>query len=156
MEKPYYLLTPMRVVLISATNKGKDNWMPASWCFPLSFNPPLFGVAIAPQRFTYSLIKESGEYVINLPGEDLKEKIERFGRLSGKDIDKFEKAGLTKEKSEKVAAVSIKECLVSIECKVVDVLKTGDHDVFVGQVMNIKIRGRGKGIYQKEQELIVL
>ncbi len=153
-EKPYYLLSPLRVVLVSASSKGKDNFMPASWCFPLSFEPKLFGVAISPKRFTHGLIKESGEYVINIPGSNLLGKIVEFGRLSGKDCDKFEKSGLTKEKSRKVAAVSIKECLASIECKVVDVLKTGDHDVFVGEVRNINLRGKGPGIYQKNSELV--
>lgn len=154
MEKPYHLLSPMRVVLISASHGEKDNFMPASWCFPLSFEPKLFGVAIAPERFTHGLIEKSREYVINIPGAELREKIGKFGRLSGKDCDKFKEAGLTREKSEKVNAVSIKECLQSIECKVVDELRVGDHIVFVGEVQNIKIRKQGKGIYQKNSELV--
>lgn len=154
MEKPYYLLTPMRVVLISASNTGKYNFMPACWCFPLSFEPKLFGVAISKKRFTYGMIHESKEYVINIPGADLKEKIEKFGRISGRDCDKFGVVGLTPEKSEKIKTVSIKECLASIECKVISELETGDHVVFVGQVQNLKIRKQGNGIYQKNTELI--
>ncbi len=156
MEKPYHLLTPVRVVLISTSNKGKNNFMPASWCFPLSFEPALFGVAIAPKRFTYDMIKESKEYVINIPGGDLKEKIEKFGRISGKDCDKFKTSGLTQEKSEKVCAVSIKECLISIECKVINEFIIGDHVIFVGEVQNVKIRKYGKGVYSQNSEFIVL
>lgn len=156
MERPYYLLTPVRVVLVSASSRGKDNFMPASWCFPLSFEPQLFGVAISPKRFTYGMIHESREYVINVPGADLKEKIGKFGRISGRDCDKFRIAGLTPEKSEKVKAVSIKECLASIECRVVDELEAGDHAIFVGEVRNVKIRKEGRGIYQKNSELTEL
>ncbi|MEW6528681.1 MAG: flavin reductase family protein [Candidatus Micrarchaeota archaeon] len=156
MEKPYHLLTPMRVTLISASNKGKDNFMPASWCFPLSFEPALFGVAIAPKRFTHDMINESKEYVINIPGMDLKEKIEKFGRISGKNCDKFKASGLTQEKSESVRAVSIKECLASIECKVISEFTTGDHTIFVGKVHNIKIRKRGKGIYNTQNSKLIV
>lgn len=156
MERPYHLLSPMRVVLVSASSGGRDNFMPASWCFPLSFEPQLFGVSISPKRFTYGMIKESREYVINLPGADLKETIEKFGRISGRDFDKFGKAGLTPEKSEKVNAVSIKECLASIECKVVDELEAGDHVIFVGKVENVRVRKEGKGVYQKNSGLIEL
>jgi flavin reductase (DIM6/NTAB) family NADH-FMN oxidoreductase RutF len=156
MEKAYQLLMPMRVVLISASSNGKDNFMPASWCFPLSFEPQRFGISISRNRFTYGLIHSSKEYIINIPGADLKQKIEKFGRVSGKDADKFKAAGLTKEDSEKVGAISIKECLQSIECKVVDEIEVGDHIIFVGEVQNIKVRKSGKGIYQKGTELIEL
>lgn len=156
MKKFYHILYPMRVVLISASSRGKDNFMPACWCFPLSFEPQLFGVAISKKRFTYGLVHESGEYVINIPGEELLGKIKEYGRLSGKDIDKFEKAGLTREKSEMINAVSINECQKSIECKVVQEIEIGDHVIFVGEVKNIKIRKEGKGIYEKGGELVVL
>lgn len=154
MEKPYYLLSPIRVALISASWKGKDNFMPASWCFPLSFEPQLFGVAVAPKRFTHGLIKGSREYVINLPGEGLKGAVEKHGRVSGRDCDKFAVAGLTREKSGKVSAPSIRECLASIECRVVQELETGDHTVFVGEVLDVKVRGSGRGLYQKDGALV--
>ncbi len=156
MEKPWHMLTPMRVILVSASSGGKDNFMPASWCFPLSFDPPLFGVAISPKRFTFGMVRESGEFVLNVPGAELKEKVEKYGRHSGRDCDKFAESGLTREKSEKVGAVSIKECLASIECKVVGEHEAGDHVVFVGRVQNIRERKNGKGLYQTGSAIVGL
>lgn len=156
MKKPYYLFTPMRVMLISASSNGKNNFMPASWCFPLSFEPLMFGVSISKKRFTYDLIHKSKEYVINIPGSELKQVIEKFGRVSGRDQNKFALTTLTPEKSEKVNAVSIKECIQFIECEVINEIETGDHVLFVGQVKCIRVKKQGKGVYQKNGELIEL
>lgn len=142
MEKPYYLFTPMRVFLISSSADGIDNFMPATWCFPLSAEPQMYGVAVAKKRFTYGLIHKSREFVINIPGEGLLDAIEKYGRVSGREGDKFTRAGVTREKSEKVNACSIAECLSSIEYELVDEYETGDHVVMVGRAVNIKIRCR--------------
>ena len=101
MEKSYRLLYPMRIILVSASHEGKNNFMPAAWCFPLSFEPQIFGVAIAKKRFTYSLIHESKEFVINIPGADLIEKMNALGRISGRDCDKFREWDLTPDKSKR-------------------------------------------------------
>lgn len=146
----------MRIVLVSASHKGKNNFMPAAWCFPLSSEPPIFGVAIAKKRHTYGLVHESLEFVINIPGADLIEKIEKFGRTSGRDGDKFKEWNVTPEKSKKVGAFGIAECLVSIECRVVNEIEIGDHILFCGEALNVNKRREDKGIYQKEDELIGL
>jgi len=156
MEKLYRLLYPMRIVLISASYNGKNNFMPAAWCFPLSFEPPIFGVAIAKKRHTYGLVHESREFVINIPGADLIEKIEKFGRTSGRDGDKFKEWNVIPEKSKKVGAFGIAECLVSLECRVVNEIEIGDHILFCGEAVNITKRREGKGIYQKEDRIIEL
>ena len=154
MESAYNLFKPMRIFLISASCEGRDNFMPATWCFPLSSEPQLFGVAIVKKRFTYDLIQKSREYVINIPGEGLAEMIEKYGRITGRDNDKFALAGLTREKSEKISAVSIKECLQSIECKVINEIETGDHVIFVGKAENVKLRTSGTGIYSASSGII--
>jgi len=141
----------MNVVLISSSADGKDNVMTAAWCFPLSAEPPLFGVSISAKRFTHGLIEKGKEFVINIPGSELVEAARTCGQSSGRDCDKFELAGLTKEKSEKVGAPSIKECLASIECKVINSLGTGDHILFVGHALNVKRRGEGKRVVQDER-----
>jgi len=151
MEKPYRLIYPMNVVLISSSAEGRDNVMTAAWCFPLSAEPPLFGVSISPKRCSHSLIKKSGEFVINIPGAEFIEAVKICGENSGRDCDKFEISKLTKELSEKVAAPSIKECLASIECKVVDSFETGDHTLFVGEAVNIRKRKGGTRIIQDER-----
>lgn len=151
MEKPYRLLYPMNVVLISSSYEGKDNVMTAAWCFPLSADPPLFGVSISRKRFSHNLIEKSKDFVINIPGPELLGAVRTCGEKTGKDTDKFGLAKLTKEHSEKVAAPSIAECQTSIECKVVEAKETGDHVLFVGEAVNIKKRKIGKKIIQDER-----
>ncbi|MFH1520033.1 MAG: flavin reductase family protein [Candidatus Micrarchaeota archaeon] len=149
MENFYKLLYPMRVCLIGASHNGIDNFMPASWTYPLSASPPIFGVAIAKARYTFDLMKSSGFFTINVPGFDMKDKLEKFGRLSGRDGDKFKAWGVTKEKCE-IPSVAIAEALYTIECKIVNEIEVGDHIIFAGEVVNVKKRREGKGIYQSK------
>lgn len=155
MRKPYRLLYPMGVVLISSSLRGKDNVMTACWAFPLSFEPSLFGISIGKKRFSHGLIEKSKEFVINIPGEDLIDAVLTCGENSGREVeDKFALAKITKEKSEKVAAPSINECLASIECKVIYSTKAGDHTLFIGEAINIKQRKKGKRIIQTEKGIL--
>ncbi len=146
----------MRVVLISSSHAGKDNVMTAAWCFPLSASPPMFGVSISRKRFTHSLVEQSKEFVINIPGPELLDAAKICGENSGRDKDKFLLTKLTKERSEKVAAPSIKECQASIECKVVHALETGDHVIFVGEALNIKTRKAGDALVQAKDGRIAV
>jgi flavin reductase (DIM6/NTAB) family NADH-FMN oxidoreductase RutF len=146
MEKLYHLIYPMRVCLITGRDEGKDNIMAASWVFPLSMDPPLFGVSISEKRYSCSLIRKGKAFGINLPHPELKEAMLICGSISGRDVDKFEKAGLEREVGEKVPL--IKQCPVSIECEVVDEIKTGDHILFVGKVIKTIKRFEAKGLYQ--------
>lgn len=138
----------MRVCLLSASHGGKNNFMPAAWVYPVSANPPLFGVAVGKQRFTYNLIKENGHFAINIPGVDFKEKLEKFGRASGIEGDKFKLWGVTPEKCGKIPCFAIAEALATLEFKLVKEIEFGDHVLFVGELVNIKKRREGKGIYQ--------
>lgn len=155
MEKPYKLLYPMRIVLITSSYKGKDNVMSAAWCFPLSSEPSLFGVCLSKKRYSHELISASKEFAINVPGEDLRDAAMLCGRNSGREKDKFMLAKLTKEHG-KLAVPLIKECLSSIECKVVDEREYGDHVLFVGQAVNVLVRKQGKGIYHMGGDEIML
>lgn len=148
MEKPYKFLYPMRIVLISCAHGGKDNWMAAAWCFPLSSEPPVFGVCIAKKRYSYELMHAGKEFAINIPGEDLKDAITKFGRTSGRnnETDKFALAHLTKERGT-LSAPLIKECISSIECTVIEEKEIGDHILFIGKAKNIVKRREGKGLY---------
>jgi flavin reductase (DIM6/NTAB) family NADH-FMN oxidoreductase RutF len=104
-----------------------------------SFSPLLIGIGIKPERYSYSLIKESKEFVVNIPTKGLLKATIFCGTKSGKDFDKFKETNLTKEVSEKVRCVSINECPVNIECKVIQEVVTGDRTWFVGEVVNSKI-----------------
>ncbi len=158
IEKPYRLLYPMKVVLISSSFQGKDNVMTACWSFPLSADPSLFGVSISRKRFSYHLIEGSKEFVINIPGPDLLGAVEICGKNSGAGVDKFALAKLTKQKSARVSAPSISECHTNIECKVIDSIETGDHVLFVGEAVNFRVGGKEtKSIIQtKEGKLEIL
>jgi flavin reductase (DIM6/NTAB) family NADH-FMN oxidoreductase RutF len=104
-----------------------------------SFNPPLIGIGIAPKRHSHGLINKNKEFVVNMPTKNLLSQTNFCGTKSGRDTDKFKETGLTKEASKIVKSVSIKECPVNLECKVVQEIETGDHKWFIGEVVNGKI-----------------
>jgi len=150
MEKLYRLLYPMRIVMVSSRAENKDNIMTAAWCFPLSGNPPMFGISLAESRYSYSMIKEGGCFGINLVSPELESAARLCGTKSGRDLDKFSEAKLTKEEGEEIDCALIKESPVSIECKLVDTIKTGDHYLLVGEAVKVHRRTEAaKGLYQK-------
>lgn len=138
----------MRVVLITSKYKDKENIMSAAWCFPLSADPPLFGVCLSKKRYSYELIHQSRQFAINIPGEELKGAVLLCGRTSMREKNKFELTKLTKENG-KLGAPLIKECNASIECIVIDEKGIGDHVLFVGEVKNVVKRREEKGLYHR-------
>lgn len=149
MEKLYRLLYPMRIVLVTSRAGGKDNIMAAAWCFPLSADPPLFGVSLGGSRYSYGLIKKGKCFGINLVSADMKDAALLCGTRSGRDTDKFSESGLVKEEGEKIDCPLVGGSPASIECRLADVVKTGDHYIMVGEAVNVKKRGGGKGLYHK-------
>lgn len=145
MEKLYYLLYPMRVCLITSSYSGKDNIMAAAWVYPLSFDPPMFGVSVSKKRFSYNLIKKGKAFGINTCSPEMREAVLVCGRKSGEGIDKFKEAKLTKEKGKFVPLV--KESPASIECELVKEIETGDHITLVGKAVNVVKRRESKGLY---------
>jgi flavin reductase (DIM6/NTAB) family NADH-FMN oxidoreductase RutF len=104
-----------------------------------SFSPPLLGIGIKPERYSFSLIKKLKEFVVNIPTKELIKQTMFCGANSGKEVDKFKETGLGKESSLSVKTVSIKECPVNIECKVVQEIETGDRTWFIGEIVNGRI-----------------
>jgi flavin reductase (DIM6/NTAB) family NADH-FMN oxidoreductase RutF len=132
---------PIRpVYLLSTGHKRKRNIITIGMFAYFSGKPSLVGVGISPSRFSFDLIRESGEYVVNVVDEKLKEAVRICGQKSGRDVDKFTLAKLTPEKGTKVKAPCIKESPVSIECKVVQEVETGDHVWFIGEVLATHVR----------------
>jgi len=130
-----FLLFPKSVVLVTSKADGKENVFSVAWHMPTSHEPPLVLISVAFSRFSHELIKKGREFVINVPSKELVEAVELCGRVSGRNVDKFELAKLTKVPSKKVSPPSIKECIAHVECRVVDSFITGDHEVFVGEVV---------------------
>jgi len=134
---------PIRpVYLVSSEHKGKKNIIAIGMFAYFSGKPTLVGVGIAPSRYSFDLVRQSGEYVVNVVDEKLMEAVRICGEKSGREVDKFELARLTPEKGVKVNVPLIKESPVSIECKVVKEVEVGDHVWFIGEVLAAHVRER--------------
>ena len=132
----YRLLHPMHTVLVSCVDKtGKPNVLPLAWAMPTSRDPALVAISVAPSRYSHSLIEETNEFVVNLPTMEIIKETLACGRTSGKNHDKFSETGLTPLSARKVKAPIIKECVAHLECKLHSQFKTGDHTIFVGEVI---------------------
>lgn len=133
--KPGNMLYPLPVVMVSAADKeGRDDIITVAWAGTVCTNPPMVSISIRPERYSYHMIRETGEFVINLTTEELAFATDYCGVKSGRDVDKFKETGLTREKAEKVKAPMIAEAPVSIECKVKEIRKLGSHHMFIAQV----------------------
>ena len=132
----YRLMHPMHTVLVSCVGKtGKQNILPIAWAMPTSHDPALVAISVSPKRHSHKLIEETGEFVVNVPTVDLIKETLGCGRTSGKNHDKFSETGLTPLPARKVKAPIIKECIAHLECKLTSKLKTGDHTIFVGEII---------------------
>ena len=133
--KPGNMLYPLPVVMLSAADKeGRDDIITVAWAGTVCTNPPMVSISIRPERYSYHMIRETGEFVINLTTEELAFATDYCGVKSGRDVDKFKETGLTREKAEKVKAPMIAEAPVSIECKVKEIRELGSHHMFIAQV----------------------
>ncbi|AWI06963.1 flavin reductase family protein [Clostridium drakei] len=134
------MLNPVPSVLITSQNKeGKTNVFTVGWIGTACTRPPMITAAIRPERLSYEYIKEAGEFVVNLPSKDMVRTVDFCGVRSGKNIDKIEHCNLTLEQSEKVKVPSIKQCPVSLECKVKTITPLGSHDLFLAEVLAIHV-----------------
>jgi flavin reductase (DIM6/NTAB) family NADH-FMN oxidoreductase RutF len=132
---------PIRpVYLVSAEHKRKKNIISIGMFAFFSGKPTLVGVGIAPSRFSFDLIRKSGEFVVNAVDEKLMDAVRICGEKSGREVDKFELAKLTPTKGLRVKAPLIEESPVSIECKVVKEVETGDHVWFIGEALATHVR----------------
>ncbi|MDR3496889.1 MAG: flavin reductase family protein [Ancalomicrobiaceae bacterium] len=119
--KAFTLIEPGPVVLVTTHAGGKDNVMTISWTMVLDFSAS-FAITTGPWNFSYRALQETKECVIAIPTVDLVDTVVGVGTCSGKDTDKFERFGLTREKARHVRAPLIRECLANIECRVVDII----------------------------------
>ena len=136
--KPGNMVYPLPAVLVTvADKKGNDNVLTIAWTGTVCTNPALTYISVRPERHSYQMLKESGEFVINLTTKDLAFATDYCGVRSGKDEDKFQTAHLTKETAKYVSAPLIAESPVNIECRVKEIHPYGSHDMFVGEVLAI-------------------
>lgn len=136
--KPGNMVYPLPAVLVTCTDgKGNDNVLTIAWTGTICTDPALAYISVRPERHSYNMIKETGEFVINLTTEELVFATDYCGVRSGKDEDKFKKCHLTKEEAVSVKAPLIKESPVNIECRVRDMVEYGSHTMFVADVLNV-------------------
>ena len=128
---------PAGVVVMAtcADREGRPNIITLGMYMPISTNPPMVCIGVAPQRYSHRLIEETEEFVINTPSITLEEQMHYCGVKSGRDVDKFAETGLTPIPALKVKPPRIEECFGHIECRVVQSHVCGDHTLFVGDVV---------------------
>lgn len=135
--KPGTFIYPLPVVMVSCGTMEKSNIITVAWTGILNTNPATVYIAVRPTRYSYHLIKEQGEFVINLTNKNLARETDWCGVKTGSKVDKFKEVKLTKEKANFVKCPMIKESPVSVECKVKEIQEMGSHHVFVAEVLAI-------------------
>ncbi len=130
-------LYPLPAVLVSCGSMENSNIMTVAWTGILNTKPAMVYISVKPGRYSYNLIKESGEFVINLTNKQLVYATDWCGVKSGREFNKFEDMKLTKEKANFVSCPMIKESPVSVECKVVEVKEFDSHHMFIAEVLGI-------------------
>ncbi|MCQ2770978.1 MAG: flavin reductase family protein [Clostridia bacterium] len=132
------LLSPVPPTMVSCRGKdGKANIITIAWTGITCSHPPKTYISIRPERYSYGIIKETGEFVINLTNEKLVKAADLCGMLTGKKVDKFKKCELTEEETEGFSAPMIKEAPMSLCCKVTDIIPLGSHDMFMADIVNV-------------------
>ena len=136
--KPGNMLNPVPAVMVSVTDKaGNNNIITVAWAGTVCTNPPMLSISVRPERFSYNMIKETGEFVVNLTTEELLRACDYCGVKSGRDVDKFKELGLHISPASEVSAPLLDESPVNIECRVTQVLRLGTHDMFVAKVVSV-------------------
>lgn len=128
---------PLPAVMVSSGTMEKSNIMTVAWTGILNTNPAMCYISVRPERYSYNLIKEQGEFVINLTNEKLAYATDWCGVKTGAKVDKFKEMHLTKEKAQFVKCPIIKESPVAIECKVKEIRELGSHHMFIAEVLSI-------------------
>ncbi len=140
--KPGNMLYPLPAVMVSV--KGKDEGSPANiitlaWAGTICTNPAMLSISVKPERYSYHLLKQHGEFVVNLTTKDLVRACDYCGVKSGRDVDKFKECGLSEYQLDHCSAPAIKESPVNIGCRVKEILELGSHHMFIAEVTGVTI-----------------
>jgi flavin reductase (DIM6/NTAB) family NADH-FMN oxidoreductase RutF len=147
----YRLMHPRHVVLVSCVDKaGKANAITLAWSMPVSINPPIVAISIAPKRYSHQLIEETKEFVVNIPTMDIVRETLFCGRRSGRTYDKFKETRLTPLPAKIVKPPIIKECVAHLECKLEEQITVGDHTLFTGRVLTAYAN---KGVFDEKIDI---
>lgn len=138
--KPGNMLYPLPAVLISCGDiDGESNLFTVAWAATVCTNPPMVSISVRPERYSYHILEESREFVVNLTTEQLVRATDFCGVRSGRDVDKFKEMKLTPLPSREISAPGIAESPVNIECKVREIMPLGSHTMFLADVVNVTV-----------------
>ncbi len=130
------LLAPLPAVLVSCAREGeKPNAITVAWCGIISTHPPALYISLRPSRHSYGIIRETGEFCVNLVPASLVRAADTCGVLTGKKVDKFEKCKLTAAPSFRVGAPAIEQSPMTLECRVRQIIPQGSHDMFIADIV---------------------
>jgi len=133
---PTPLLFPTPVVLVTCKSaSSRPNIITIAWTGIVNSQPPMIGISIQPPRYSHDLIRNAGEFGVNVPSRDLLRIVDYCGIVSGRNVDKFKETGLTLMSSEKIKTPLIHECPVNLECVLRHFLHLGMHDLFIGEIV---------------------
>ena len=134
------MLYPLPVVMVSVADaEGNDNIITVAWAGTVCTNPPMLSISVRPERFSYHMLEETGEFVVNLTTEELAKATDYCGVRSGRDVDKFKEMNLTRGEATEVKAPLIEESPVNIECRVVKKEELGSHHMFIAEVVAVHV-----------------
>lgn len=150
--KPGNMLYPLPAVMVSCKYgdsddpqcpnpalSGKPNIITVAWAGTVCTNPPMLSISVRPERYSYHMIKASGEFVVNLTTEALVRAADYCGVRSGRDVDKFKELRLTPQASREVSVPGIAESPVNIECRVRQILPLGSHHMILADVVSVTV-----------------
>ncbi|HOV27152.1 MAG TPA: flavin reductase family protein [Pseudobacteroides sp.] len=138
--KPSTILNPVPAVLVSCADKqGRPNAITVAWAGTINSNPPMLSISIRKERYSHGLIKEKGQFVVNLTTESLAFATDFCGVKSGRDVDKFQHLKLNTLKASVVDVPLIKESPINIECEVKQILELGSHDMFIAEIVAVNV-----------------
>ena len=134
------MLAPVPAVMVTCqTKNSKANIITIGWTGTICSEPPMVSISVRPSRYSYKLIKESGEFVINIPTKKLAKETDLCGVISGSKFDKFHETGLTPAKSNTITAPIISECPINLECKVRQEIPLGSHNMFLAEITSVQV-----------------
>lgn len=138
--KPGNMLYPVPAVMVTVQDgEGKSNIITIAWTGTVCTNPPMLYISVRPERYSYHMLEETGEFVVNMTTKKLAKAADYCGVRSGRDVDKWKETGLTPEKAQAVSVPLIAESPVNIECRVKEVLELGSHHMFLAEVLAVDV-----------------
>jgi len=145
----FYQHYPRAAAVVTVSSEGRKNAMAVAWHCSVSFKPPLYGIAVAPKRYTYNMILQSKQFAINFLPFDKVELIAALGGSSGGVKDKFTEFNLLEDKPVKTDVPILRDAYAAYECNVVDNRIHGDHAWIIGEILATHVAGdllNGKGV----------